>query len=88
MRTEREDVKKLHLILNDDVSNDKYKSLSIAQQERHATKRNEILSVALYLYKEDMAYRKENAAALADLIFSRAEEFWPDKRASAITPNY
>lgn len=80
MRTEREDVKKLHLILNDDVSNDKYKSLSIAQQERHATKRNEILSVALYLYKEDMAYRKENAAALADLIFSRAEEFWPDKK--------
>ncbi|HAK3865370.1 TPA: hypothetical protein H1S60_004620 [Salmonella enterica] len=77
---EREDVKKLHLILNDDVSNDKYKSLSIAQQERHATKRNEILSVALYLYKEDMAYRKENAAALADLIFSRAEEFWPDKK--------
>ncbi|EJJ2123613.1 hypothetical protein NIQ39_003630, partial [Salmonella enterica] len=52
----------------------------IAQQERHATKRNEILSVALYLYKEDMAYRKENAAALADLIFSRAEEFWPDKK--------
>ncbi|EEV6085251.1 hypothetical protein ACWL8E_003574 [Escherichia coli] len=76
----REDVYKLHLILNDDGSNDKYKSLSVAQKERHAVKRNQVLSVALYLYKEDFAYRKESAAALADLIFDRAEEFWPDKK--------
>ncbi|EPE0712689.1 hypothetical protein [Vagococcus sp. WN89Y] len=78
---ERADIKKLHFALSEtDVSDSKYEALSVAQQERHAVKRNEVLSVALYLYKENSSYRKENATSITDLIFNRAAEFWPDEK--------
>lgn len=76
-----DDIRNLHSVMNDSMSSDEtYKSLSIAQQERHAVKRNEVLSVALYLYKENSNYRKESASALSELIFSRAQEFWPEEK--------
>ncbi|TCW43015.1 hypothetical protein EDC53_11934 [Phytobacter diazotrophicus] len=75
---ERNDVKRIHLdLIGSDDSNDKYEALSVAQQERHAVKRNQVLSAVIYLYKENSSFRKENATALADLLFARAEEFWP-----------
>ncbi|EFS8712337.1 hypothetical protein H2Z43_004700, partial [Salmonella enterica] len=78
---ESDDVRKLYNIINNDVSSSEvYKSLSIAQQERHATKRNQVLSVAIYLYKENSNIKKDNATALTKLVFSRAAEFWPDKK--------
>lgn len=78
---ESEYVRKLYNIINSDSSSSEvYKSLSIAQQERHAAKRNQVLSVAIYLYKENSNVKKDNATALTELIFTRAEEFWPDKK--------
>lgn len=78
---ESEDVRKLHNIINNESSSaDVYKTLSIAQQERHAAKRNQVLSVAIYLYKENSNVKKDNATALTELIFTRADEFWPDKK--------
>lgn len=78
---ERDYIKKIHLVLSEsEQSDDKYEALSAAQQERHAVKRNEVLSAIIYLYKENSAFRKENATALVDLLFNRAEEFWPDEK--------
>ncbi|EKY3201773.1 hypothetical protein ACI00F_003758 [Cronobacter dublinensis] len=78
---EREYIKKIHLVLSEsEQSDDKYEALSAAQKERHAVKRNEVLSAIIYLYKEDSTFRKENATALVELLFNRAEEFWPDEK--------
>lgn len=84
---ERESVKQIHKLLNGvDSENDRYKALSVAQQERHSSTRNEVLSVALYLYKENSNHRKENATALTNLIFDRAGEFWPERKEPPLSP--
>ncbi|VXD08826.1 conserved hypothetical protein [Enterobacterales bacterium 8AC] len=57
-----------------------YQSQSDAQKLRHALPQNEVLMAVIYLYHQDMKLRKENATEIANVLFDRAEEFWPESQ--------
>ncbi len=57
-----------------------YQSQSTTQKELHAVPRVEILMAVISLYHEDFRLRKENPTEVANLLFSRAAEFWPDEQ--------
>lgn len=57
-----------------------YQSQSEAQKLRHALPQNEVLMAVIYLYHQDMKLRKENATEIANVLFDRAEEFWPESQ--------
>lgn len=72
------DFEKLKARLYKNKSNNTNKS--IAQKERHAKPRAEILMAVISIMRSDAAFLNCTATKLTDVLFERAHNFWPDEK--------
>ncbi|GKW16406.1 hypothetical protein PEC301937_23550 [Pectobacterium carotovorum subsp. carotovorum] len=59
---------------------DKRSPQSVAQKERHAKPKVEILMAIIYLLRSDAEYLNYTATGLANVLFEKAALFWPEKK--------